>query len=247
MGRLGVRADDVPQFLDRLQLSANIHVDGVMTHLAAADDASKLEFTNKQLHSFDRAVAQFRERGFAPTFVHAANSAATFANPRTGDNLVRPGGSLYGFLRDVFPVNIEQPRLQPVLSLYSRIGLLKNVPEGEKLGYGCTFETQRDSMIATIPIGYDDGYSRAFSNRGRVIIRGQFAPVVGRVSMDLTLVDVTEVAGVSLDDRVTLLGRDGDSVITAEDLGELAGTISYEITCGISDRVPRIYKDEKPR
>ena len=161
--------------------------------------------------------------------------------------MVRPGGALYGFTRDVLPSNIETPALRPVMSLHSRVMLLKNVPRGEYLGYGCTFQTQRDSLIATIPIGYDDGYRRALSNKARVIVRGKFAPVVGRVSMDLTLVDVTEAPKVSLDDHVTLLGQDGESSITAEDLGELAGTISYEITCGISNRVPRIYKDENSR
>jgi alanine racemase len=123
--------------------------------------------------------------------------------------------------------------------------LLKTVPRGEHLGYGGTFETSRDSLIATIPIGYDDGYRRALSNRGRVIVRGQFAPVVGRVSMDLTLIDVTDVADVALNDQVTLLGRSGELSITAEELGELSGTISYEITCGISNRVPRTYVDKK--
>jgi alanine racemase len=119
--------------------------------------------------------------------------------------------------------------------------LLKKVGKGEKLGYGGTFETARDSVIATIPIGYDDGYRRALSNRGRVLVRGSSAPVVGRVSMDLTLVDVTEVAGVKLNDHVTLIGRDGDFSITAEEIGETIGTISYEVTCGVSARVPRLY------
>jgi len=242
MGRLGVRADEISEFCDALTRFQNIRVDGLMTHLAAADDESKHEFTDEQLSKFDQAVAIFRERGFHPTFIHAANSAATFAKRRAADNLVRPGGSLYGFIRDVFPADIITPRLKEVMSLHSRIMLLKQVPKGEKLGYGCTFETKRDSLIATIPIGYDDGYRRALSNRGRVILRGQFAPVVGRVSMDLTLIDVTDVDGVSVDDEVILLGRDKELSITAEDLGELAGTISYEITCGISGRVPRIYQ-----
>ena len=155
--------------------------------------------------------------------------------------MVRPGGALYGFTRDVFPANMAVPELKAVMSVHSRIALLKSVPAGEKLGYGCTFETSRESLIATIPIGYDDGYRRALSNRGRVIVRGKWAPVVGRVSMDLTLVDVTEIAGVAEGDQVTMLGRQGDLEITAEELGQLAGTISYEITCGISNRVPRIY------
>jgi alanine racemase len=120
--------------------------------------------------------------------------------------------------------------------------LLKQVPRGEKLGYGTTFETRRESLIATLPVGYDDGFPRALSNRGRVIVRGQFAPVVGRVSMDMTLIDVSDVMGVQSDDQVILLGADGDMRITAEEIGAAAGTISYEITCGISDRVPRIYR-----
>jgi len=241
MGRLGVRADEVSQFCEAVKHYSNIRVDGLMTHLAAADDESKEAFTNSQLETFARAVNEFRERGFSPAFVHAANSAATFARLPAAGNMVRPGGSLYGFVRDVFPANIDTPPLRPVMSLRSRIMLLKKVPPGEKLGYGCVFETKRESLIATIPIGYDDGYSRALSNRARVIVHGQIAPVVGRVSMDLTLIDVTDVTGVALDDQVTLLGADGELSITAEDLAELAGTISYEITCGISNRVPRIY------
>lgn len=157
--------------------------------------------------------------------------------------MVRPGGVLYGFSRDVLPPDIAPPPLRPVMSLRSRIMLLKTVGKGEKLGYGCSFETSRESLIATIPIGYDDGYPRALSNRGRVIVSGKFAPVVGRVSMDLTLIDVTDVPEVSLNDQVTLLGQDGDVSITAEEMATTAGTISYEISCGISSRVPRIYFD----
>ncbi len=247
MGRLGVRADDVPEFCAALKRFRNVRVAGLMTHLAAADDESKQTFTNEQLAQFDEAVTAFRDRGFDPALIHVANSAATFARSRNGENLVRPGGALYGFTRDVLPANIESPPLRPVMSLHSRIMLLKKVPAGEKLGYGTTFETKRESLIATLPIGYDDGYARALSNRGRVIIRGQFAPVVGRVSMDLTIIDVTDVAGVQLDDHVTLLGSDGSRRITAEEIGASAGTISYEITCGISSRVPRVYKDEDTR
>jgi alanine racemase len=242
MGRLGVRSDDARQFAEKLSRFRNIRVDGLMTHLASADDPAHEDFTRNQLKRFEQAITLFRELGFAPTYVHAANSAATFAYPAARGNIVRPGGTLYGFRRDVLPPNIDAPQLRPVLSLRSRVMLLKTVGKGEQLGYGGTFETTRESLIATVPIGYDDGYRRSFSNRGRVIVRETFAPVVGRVSMDLTLVDVTGVPGVSLHDQVTLLGRDGELSITAEDLGELAGTISYEITCGISSRVPRTYE-----
>lgn len=242
MGRLGVPCDDLPDFCDSLRSCHNLRVDGLMTHLASADDEAKAEYTERQLQRFRDALATSREGGFTPTHVHAANSAALFAFRDSHFNLVRPGGTLYGFSRDVLPANFEHPKLRGVMSLYSRIEFLKEVKKGEMLGYGGTFETQRDSLIATIPIGYDDGYRRAFSNKSRVIVRDQFVPVVGRVSMDLTIIDVTDVLGVAVDDDVTLLGSGGDCSIAAEDLGELAGTISYEITCGISHRVPRIYR-----
>ena len=241
MGRLGVRFDEIAHFCERLKGFGNIRVDGLMTHLASADDDQQKAFTSDQLKRFHQAISLFRERGFAPTHIHAANSAGLFSRSESRGNMVRPGGTLYGFTRDVLPAHLESPPLRPVMSLYTRILLLKNVPRGEKLGYGGTFETPRDSLIATIPIGYDDGYRRALSNRARVIVRGRFAPVAGRVSMDLTLIDVTDIPGVALDDRVTLLGREGDLSISAEELGELSETISYEITCGISARVPRKY------
>ena len=240
MGRLGIRADNVSEFCDAIKTFRNIRIDGLMTHLAAADDPAKQEFTDDQLAKFKTAVTRFREAGFNPSLIHAANSAATFARSRHEENMVRPGGTLYGFTRDVLPPNVDA-ELQPVMSLHSRISLLKRVPPGETLGYGCTFQTSRESLIATLPVGYDDGYRRALSNRARVLVRGQFARVVGRVSMDLTIVDVTDVRGVQLGDEVILLGRSGEVSITAEDLGELAQTISYEITCGISHRVPRLF------
>ena len=245
MGRLGVPDDALPDFCEALSRFANIRVDGLLTHLASADDVAHQEFTRKQLRRFRVAVDLFRSRGIAPSYIHAANSAATFAFEKSWGNMVRVGGSLYGFARDVFPSNIEVPELRPVMTLRSRILLLKNVAKGEPLGYGCTFETTRDSLIATLPVGYDDGYRRALSNRGRVILRGRFAPVVGRVSMDLTLIDVTDVPGATLDDEVVLLGSDGPLTISAEDIAEVIDTISYEVTCGISSRVPRIFYENK--
>ena len=157
MGRLGFRTEQVPNVCAELQRFQNVRVDGLMTHLAVADDETKEDFTNEQLRKFDDAVDVFRAHGLSPTLIHAANSAATFACPRDGKNMVRPGGTLYGFMGDVLPASIDRPPLRPVMSLYSRIMLLKTVRRGEKLGYGTTFETQRDSLIATLPIGYDDG------------------------------------------------------------------------------------------
>jgi len=148
---------------------------------------------------------------------------------------------LYGLWRDILAPADRVEDFQPVMSLHSRITLLKWVPQGETVGYGCTFEASRKTLVATIPIGYDDGYMRALSNRGHAIIRGVFATVIGRISMDLTLIDVTNVPGVQVDDDVILMGREEELAVTAEDLARTAGTLSYEVTCGIGQRVPRVY------
>jgi alanine racemase len=239
MGRLGVRYDEAAEFASRLREFRNVRVDGLMTHFAAADEPRRECFTQEQLNHFREAVTAFRERGHNPTYEHAANSAATLAHPETRLQMVRPGGVLYGLWRDVLPPLPDRPELRPVMSVRSRITLLKRVHKGETLGYGCTFEAAREMLVATVPAGYADGYARALSNRGRVIVGGRLAPVVGRVSMDLTIVDVTDVPGVSTGDRVTLLGEDGELSVPAEDLAQTAGTLSYEITCGVSARVPR--------
>jgi alanine racemase len=245
MGRLGVRFSEVGEFADALRAFKNIRVDGVMTHFAAADNPDLNYFTDEQVARFRQAVATLRERGHNPTFEHMANSAGTFAHPSSWGNMVRPGGVLYGLWRDILPPVNEPPALLPVMSVRSRITLLKRVAVGETLGYGCTFEALRETIVATLPVGYNDGYVRALSNRGRAIVRGCYAPVVGRISMDLTLLDVTDVPGVALDDRVTLIGTDGNLSVSAEDIAKTAGTLSYEITCGMSLRVPRQYREKQ--
>src|SRR4051794_9113883 len=244
MGRLGVRFDQLGEFVAALERFRNVRIDGMMTHLAAADDTSCQPLTSDQIQRFDHAVTVFRDHGYRPTHLHLANSAGVYGHRESWGNLVRPGGALYGLWRDVLPPSESSPGLQPVMSLHSRICLLKWVPTGETIGYGCTFEASRRSLIATVPVGYHDGYMRGLSNRAHVIVRGMYAPVVGRVSMDLTLIDVTDVAGVEVDDQVTLLGWNRENAelkITAEDLARIVGTLSYEVTCGISERVTRVY------
>lgn len=248
VGRLGVRyGAEASEFARALKKFAHLRVDGLMTHFASADDAARDAFTMEQLARFQTARASFLAAGHAPTFVDMANSAATFAHAPARGNMVRTGGVLYGLWRDVLQTQSEPPPLRPVLAVRSRIILLKWIDVGETLGYGCTFAATRPTLVATLPIGYHDGYVRALSNRGRVLVRGQFAPVVGRISMDLTLVDVTDVRGVELEDEVTLIGADGRLSVSAEEIAETAGTISYEITCGISRRVPRKFKGERVR
>jgi alanine racemase len=244
MGRLGIRFDQLSEFVAALKSFRNVRIDGLMSHLAAADDASCQPLTRDQIQRFEDAVVVFRDHGYRPTHLHLANSAGIFGYREAWGNMVRPGGVLYGLWRDVLPVSTPDPELLPVMSLHSRISLLKWVPPGETIGYGCTFEASRRSLIATLPVGYHDGYIRGLSNRAHVIVHGAYAPVVGRISMDLTLIDVTNVAGVELDDQVTLLGWSRPNTelkIPAEELARISGTLSYEVTCGVSERVPRVY------
>jgi alanine racemase len=244
MGRLGIRFDQLSEFVGALERFRNVRIDGIMSHLAAADDATCQPLTRDQIQRFEDAVVAFREHGYRPTHLHLANSAGIYGHRDTWGNMVRPGGALYGLWRDVLPPSTSEPELLPVMSLHTRISLLKWVPPGETLGYGCTFEASRRSLIATLPVGYHDGYMRGLSNRAHVVVRGMYAPVVGRISMDLTIIDVTNVPGVELDDQVTLLGwnrQNADLKIAAEDLARIVGTLSYEVTCGVSERVPRVY------
>lgn len=244
MGRLGIRFDELTEFAGQLDRFRNVRIDGLMSHLAAADDAMCQPLTLDQIRRFDEAAAILRERGYHPTYLHLSNSAGIYGHRSAWGNLVRPGGVLYGLWRDVLSHSVTDPQLAPVMSLHTRISLLKWVPAGETIGYGCTFEASRKTRIAILPIGYHDGYMRALSNRAHVIIKGAYAPVVGRISMDLTLIDVTNIEGVEIGDKVTLLGWDRQSpgpTVSAEDLARIAGTLSYEMTCGVGERVPRLY------
>ena len=243
MGRLGVRFDELSAFVKHAGRCRNIRIEGLMTHFASADVPEQRDFTQLQANRFETALDYFRSHGIRPVYHDLANSAATVSYPFARGNLVRPGGILYGLWRDILQPNSCPPVIQNVMTLFSRIELLKRLPAGEPIGYGCTFRTKRKSLIATLPIGYDDGFVRANSNAGRVLVRGNYAPVVGRVSMDLTIIDVTDVPGVELFDKVTLIGEDGSNSVYAENIASTAGTLSYEITCGISERVPRIYID----
>src|SRR5262245_2789696 len=242
MGRLGVQLGELAEFARALGQFDHIKLDGVMTHFADAD-ADTPDFTDGQIARYDEAVRILRALGFDPSWRHLANSAGIHAYPQSHGNLARAGATLYGLARDVLSPNLEPFDLRPVMSLHSRIVMLKTVPARTPLGYGLTFTTGRESRIATLPIGYADGLRRLHSNNGRALVRGRFAPIVGRVSMDLTIIDVTDLPGVELGDEVILIGEQSDLRISAEDLAEQIGTISYEIVTGISARVPRVRID----
>ncbi len=244
MGRVGVRHDEVADFADRLSRLEHLRVEGLMTHFASADDLLQNDFTNLQISRFNEAVTIFREKEFHPAYLDMANSPGAIAHPASLGNMVRLGGVLYGLGADVLPKGIDTPVLRPVMNLHTRITHLKKIKQGDTVGYGRTFAAAGDSLIATVPIGYEDGFRRSLSNVGRGIVRGTYAPVVGRISMDWTTFDVSNVEGVQLGDQVTLIGEQDGHRITAEEIGSLLETISYEVTCGIDRRVTRTYIDE---
>ena len=241
MGRVGVRWPETAEFARGLKSFPNLNVTGIMTHLASADDPEQDEFTRKQIERFERACRAFRDEGFDPQICDIANSPGSIRCRDSRVDLIRLGGALYGLLDDIVPAGCDQPTLKPVLSLVSRIAHVKLVPAGEGLGYDQTFHTKRDSLIAMLPIGYADGYPRGESNQQQAIVNGALVPVVGRISMDWTLLDVTDVPDCKKGDEVTFIGKDGNHQIKAADLARQIDTIGYEITCGISPRVPRVY------
>ena len=241
MNRLGVRFDELNEFVGNLKKFENLRIDGVMTHFAAAD--SDLEFTNLQIKRFNEAVDIFHENGFRPTYKDLSNSPGALGHKNAQGNMARLGGVLYGLWRDILPKNIVPPMLKQVMTLHTRITLLKKVFKGETIGYGRTFTAEKESLIAALPVGYHDGFRRGLSNSGRVIIKGVFANVIGRISMDWTVIDVTNIQDVKAGDEVVLLGEQSGLQVTAEELGGKIGTISYEMTCGISRRVPRVFKE----
>jgi alanine racemase len=255
MGRMGCIETELPRVVELIRSAPRLRIDALYTHFANASDPSD-PFTDEQVARFKRMIATLRESGIDAPLHHAANSAATLRGITPGD-FVRTGISLYGAEALDAP-NVGQasacptrssrqgeadgqaeacPTLTPVMRWRTAIARLKELPPGHAVGYGATFVTTRPSLIATLPVGYADGYRRGLSNRGEVLVRGQRAPVVGRVSMDLTTIDVTDIQGVSTGDEVVLLG-DG---ITAEELAAKLDTISYEVFCNVSARVPRVY------
>jgi alanine racemase len=239
MGRIGIPSETAPDFIADLQRLDGIAVQGLMTHFADADLRDK-EFAEQQMDRFEALIRELGARGIGIPLLHAANSAAVLDYRRALFTMTRPGLMLYGY--NPLEAGAAQADLTPVLSLVTRIAFLKKVPPGVPISYGRTFVTKRESLIATIPIGYADGYNRGLSNKGEALVRGMRAPVAGRICMDMCMIDVTEVPGVREGDEVVLIGNQGGERITADDIAAKIGTIAYEVLCGISSRVPRIYQ-----
>jgi alanine racemase len=238
MGRLGLLHSEIDSWLPEILKWEALHLGGLFSQLSHAEDAAG-EYTQTQIDNFARVIGRLRTAGFNPPLVHLANSAGIIGVPSAHGTMVRPGLMLYGLYPA--PEMARRAELRPVLSWRTRILQLKELPVDSSIGYGRTFTTKRKSSIATLPVGYADGYHRSLSNRGAVLVRGKRAPVVGRISMDLTMTDVTDIRGVSQGDEVVLLGKQGDETISADEMAGWAQTISYEILTSISARVPRVY------
>ncbi|MCL1972186.1 MAG: alanine racemase [Endomicrobia bacterium] len=236
MGRTGVLEEAAITLMQKIAMSPEISMTGMYTHFAVAD--TDPVFTQKQLDAFLKVVKHARTSYNLKFLAHAANSAALFRNKKTHLDMVRPGISLYGL--SPFRNTERFVTLKPVLSWKTKIILMKRVPAGYCVSYGRTYVTNKASVIATMPVGYADGYNRLLSNKGHVLVRGKRCPIAGRVTMDMTMIDVTGVKGVSLGDEVVLIGAQGKEQIKAEELAKIQDTINYEITCAISPRVPRI-------
>ncbi|HQP09840.1 MAG TPA: alanine racemase [Candidatus Omnitrophota bacterium] len=243
MGRLGVWHTEAFDFIKKVSRLRRLRIMGIFTHFPAAD--TERGFTRKQIVSLYDLVKKLDRAGLIIPFIHAANSMGLAGYKTHILNLARPGLMLYGLYPD--PRLKKDFLLKPAMSVRSHVIFLKRIPKGRSVSYGRTFFTKRDMLIATVPIGYSDGYFRAFSNRAAVVINGARCPVIGRVTMDQIMVDVTPVPGVKLGTSVTVLGRQKRQTVSAEDLARWAGTINYEIVCSLGSRLPRIIKKGNER
>lgn len=224
--------------IERICHLPHVAAEGIFTHFARADEADK-SAAKKQYDMFCDMIGQLEKRGVTFALKHCSNSAAILELPEMQMDMVRAGIALYG-LWPSEEMNRSFP-LQPAMSLYSRIVAVKDLPAGEAVSYGGTFVTERPMRIATIPVGYGDGYPRSLSNRGFVLIHGKKAPIVGRICMDQFMVDISDIAEAQLLDVVTLVGKEKDTSLSLEELGALSGRFNYEFACDIGRRVPRIY------
>jgi alanine racemase len=248
MSRLGVSMADLPHILDMLKGAQFVVLEGVCTHLASSEVLDAPDVA-AQMHRYEEVIETTNLSGLAPAYHHMANSAAIATRERSWKNMVRPGLSLYGYylpstsIVTGIPDHSHDLPVIPVLSWKTRIIAVREVSANQSVGYNGAYVTQAPARLAVLPVGYADGFNRHLSSRGRVIVRSDYARVVGNVSMDLTIIDVTGMPGVDVGDEVILIGESGSKKITAWDHASHSQTIPYEVLCGISARVPRVYTD----
>jgi len=239
MGRVGVRPREVRRVAEKICALGSVRLAGLMTHFAEAE-AEEPRFAGEQLSRFAEVTRDLTAAGIVVPLRHAANSAGLLFVPEARLDLVRPGIMLYG----CHPRGLQrgpEPLLRPALRLRTAISQIKDVARGDSVSYGRTFVASRDVRVATLPVGYADGCGRLLSNRGQVLVRGHRVPIIGRVCMDMTMVDVSGLPNIRVGDEAVLIGRQGEAEITADEVAEAQGTISYEILCRIGPRVPRVY------
>lgn len=243
MGRIGfIPNEESIEAVEKIASLNGIEIIGIFTHFSTADEYDKT-YTNEQFKKIKDFIAELEKRNINIPLKHVSNSGAIMDMPETYLDAVRAGIILYGY----YPsneVNKEKLDIKPILTLKTTVSHVKEVEEGTSISYGRTFITERKSKIATIPIGYADGYSRLLSGKAKVIINGKFAPVVGRICMDQCMIDVTDIGEVKVGDEVILLGEEGNLKFNADDFAEIMGTINYEITCMLKQRIPRVYIKE---
>ena len=237
MGRVGVFPSGTIELLKQIKLLPFIEIEGIFTHFSCGED-SENGFTQKQFDSFLSVLDLIKKEGFSIPIKYCANSAAIFNFPKSQLDMARLGITMYG----LYPPGLKKRplELERVLSLRTKVLYIKRVPKGTPLSYGATYVTEKETSIATLPLGYADGLSRRLSNKGQVLIKGKKYPIVGRVTMDMTLVDTGDDK-IEVWDEVTIIGRDGGQEITADEVAVLIDSINYEVVCGIGKRVPRIY------
>ena len=246
MSRIGFQVTlESADTVARISKLPNIMIEGIFTHFARADESSKAP-AYEQFKQFEKMIAMVEEKGVQIPLKHCSNSAGIVEIPECNMDMVRAGITLYG-LWPSEEVDKTKISLKPVMSLRSRVAYVKELLPGRQISYGGTFTVKKKMTVATVPVGYGDGYARGLYNKGWVLIKGQKAPICGRVCMDQCMVDVTDIPGVKIGDTVTLLGKDADEEITMEQLGELSGRFNYEFACLITPRVPRIYHENNDR
>lgn len=242
--RQGISEEDFPMVIDHYKKNDQLKLVGLATHFANIEDTTNHSYAEKQFQRFEEMIDLLGKKGLEPQYRHCANSAATILFPHTYMDFVRPGIANYGLWpsRETLvsaKENGQNIELRPVLSWKAKVAEVKTAPKGAHVSYGCTYETKRDSRLAVVPEGYYNGFRRSLSNQGYVLIRGEKAPVVGRVMMNMMMVDVTDIPEVQVEDEVVFLGRQGDKSISAEEFADLQGTINYEVTTQINPRIER--------
>ena len=244
MSRQGVKIDQALDFIKFIQGTPNLKLEGIATHYASSDEPRNIRFFNKQLKEFRALIREIKEAGIKIPIIHTSNSGATLLHPEARFNMVRPGLLVFGYFpsRYARKINLQKSgKLLPTLTLKTKVAQVKEIEKGDCVSYCCTFTAKKRTKIAVLPIGYYDGLDRRLSNAGEVLIRGERCRILGRVCMNITVVDVTKVSEVKLEDEVVIIGEQGQDEVSVEEVAKIIGTINYEVTTRLRESISRSY------